>query len=161
MRTEARFAAIDRGAGHYESFYLKASRPGGGLAVWLRHTIHKRPGEEPTGSIWLTLFDADAPGPTATKLTVPAGELSVPDGAYVRIGGASLEPGRAHGQAHTPELEADWDLRFEDRAEPFRHLPYERLYRASLPRTKLLSPDPDARFTGTVTVGDREIELDG
>ena len=46
MRTEARFPGLDRGAGHYESFYMKATRPGGGRAIWIRHTVHKRPGAE-------------------------------------------------------------------------------------------------------------------
>ena len=44
MRSEARFPGVDRRAGHYESFYIKATRPGGGRAVWIRHTVHKRPG---------------------------------------------------------------------------------------------------------------------
>ena len=70
VRTEARFPGIGQSAGHYESFYLKASRPGGGQGIWIRHTIHKRPDEELTGSVWFTLFDADATGPRATKLTV-------------------------------------------------------------------------------------------
>ena len=30
VRTEARFPAVGAGAGHYESFYIKATRPGGG-----------------------------------------------------------------------------------------------------------------------------------
>jgi hypothetical protein len=161
MRTDARFPGLDRGTGHYESFYVKAARPGGGQAVWIRHTVHKRPGEELTGSIWFTLFDADAPGPRATKLTVPASEVSTPAGAYIRIAEASLEPGAAHGTVATPELEVAWELEFADRAEAFRHLPYDRLYRARLPRTKLLSPHPDAVFTGSVTVAGEPLEVDG
>ena len=42
MRTEARFPGVPSGAGHYESFYVKAARPGGGRGVWIRHTVHKR-----------------------------------------------------------------------------------------------------------------------
>ena len=99
MRTEARFPGVGEGAGHYESFYIKATRPGGGRGVWIRHTIHKRPGEGLTGSIWFTLFDADAPGPRATKVTVPAAEVSAPGGAYIEVGEALLEPGAARGAA--------------------------------------------------------------
>ena len=36
---------IPEKAGHYESFYLKLTQPGGGRAAWIRHTVHKRPGE--------------------------------------------------------------------------------------------------------------------
>src|SRR5262245_54226621 len=122
MRTHARFPAVEADKGHYESFYLKASRPGGGRSVWIRHTIHKRPGADPHGSIWFTLFDADSPTPLAAKVTVPAGEVAVPDGAYIQVGGAVFGPGAARGAVATPELEAAWDLAYDDRDEPFHHL---------------------------------------
>ena len=160
MRTRARFPEVERGAGHYESLYIKATRPDGGLGVWIRHTVHKRPDAEPTGSIWFTLFDAEAPGPTATKVTYPATELGASDGAYIEVGGARLEPGRATGEVHTEVLNASWDLSFSNAAEALHHLPYEWMYRAPLPRTKFLSPYPGARFSGRVTVAGREIELD-
>ena len=54
MRSEARFPELDRKAGHYESFYIKTCRPEGGLGVWIRHTVHKRRGAEPTASLWFT-----------------------------------------------------------------------------------------------------------
>jgi hypothetical protein len=160
VETEARFPGIGEGAGHYESFYVKASRPGGGQAIWLRHTVHQRPGEEPTASLWFTLFDGDEPSPRATKLTVGAGELSVPTGTYIKVADAVLEPGRAHGTMDTETMKVAWDLEFASDAPPFRHLPYEFLYRAKLPRTKLLSPYPDARYTGSVTVDGEEFAVD-
>jgi hypothetical protein len=42
-----------------------------------------------------------------------------------------------------------------------RHLPDPRLYGAPLPRTKLESPAPAARLSGTVEAGGRRLELDG
>jgi hypothetical protein len=161
MRTQARFPDLDRSAGHYESFYIKATRPGGGRAVWVRHTVHKRPAEELTGSVWFTLFDAEAPGPRATKVTVPASEVSAPTGAYIRVGESMLDPAGARGGVNVPELAVGWELELTDRADAFRHLPYDFLYRAPLPKTKLLSPHPDARFSGSVTVGGERFELDG
>ena len=101
MRTEARFPAVGAGAGHYESFYIKATRPGGGGAVWIRHTVHQRPGEPRTGSVWFTHFDAELAGPQATKLTVGADDVSAPSGAYIRIDGALLEPGHARAELET------------------------------------------------------------
>ncbi len=160
MRSAPRFPNVTRDAGHYESYYLKATRPGGGRGVWIRYTVHKRPGAEPTAALWLTLFDADAPAPRAVKASFGAGELSVPGGGYMRIDGAVLEPGRASGQIATPELAASWDLRFADSGAPFRHLPHERLYEAPLPRTKFLSPYPSATFDGRLAVGGDEIEVD-
>jgi hypothetical protein len=160
VRTEARFPGVEHGAGQYESFYIKATRPGGGQALWIRHTVHKRPGEDANAAVWVTLFDADAAGPQATKVTVPATELSVPTGAYLKVDGATLEPGRAHGRVASPALDAEWDLRFTDRAETFFHLPYQRLYSASLPRTKFLSPHPAALFEGELVVGGKRIAVD-
>ena len=161
LRTEARFPGVAESAGHYESFYLKATRPGGGQAVWIRHTVHKRPGKEPTGSVWFTLFDGDAAAPRAAKLTVPGAEVTAPAAGYIEVDGASFAPGRAQADVLAGDERLAWELRFDDRTEPFRHLPYEFLYRAPLPRTKLLSPHPDVRFAGTVSVGDTEVELDG
>ena len=159
MRSAPRFPGVPHGAGHYESYYIKATRPGGGQAVWLRHTVHKPPDAEPTAALWLTLFDSEAPGPRALKATFGAGELSVPDGGYIGIDGAQLTPGQATGEIGSGEVKASWDLRFSDEGQPFHHLPYERLYEMPLPRTKFLSPYPSARFDGRVTLGGDEIEL--
>ena len=159
MRSAPRFPGVEPNAGHYESYYLKATRPGGGRGVWIRHTVHKHPGSDPTAALWLTLFDGDAPGPRATKASFGADELSAPDGGYIRIDGAAFEPGRATGEIATSALAASWDLRFHDESEPFHHLPYERLYDAPLPRTKFLSPYPSARFDGRLIVGGEEIEV--
>ena len=158
-RTEAVFPAVAADRGHYESFYLRASHPEEPLGVWIRHTVHKRPGEEPTASVWFTLFEGD--GPRASKVTVGAGELSVPDGGYVRVGASEIGPGRAVGSAPSSQLDPSWDLTFEDGAPAFRHLPREWMYRAPVPRTKTLSPHPASAFSGTVTVDGREIALDG
>ena len=161
MRTEARFPSLSAKAGHYESFYVKAARPGGGRAVWIRHTIHQRPGEAAAASLWFTHFDADAPGPRATKQTGSANELSFPTGAYIQVGDAVLEPGRAHGSAASESLRATWDLTFSDDSEPLHHLPHDFMYRTKLPKTKFLSPYPCATFTGAVAVGDETVEVDG
>jgi alpha-beta hydrolase superfamily lysophospholipase len=167
MRTEARFPRVGAKAGHYESFYLKATRPGGGLGIWIRYTIHKRPDAQPTASLWVTLFDAEADGPRATKATYTAGALSFPVDAYIRIGEALLMPGRASGwvaggpSSDGPSLAATWDLEFADGAPAFRHLPRRWMYRARIPRTKLLSPYPRTTVSGSVSVGDRAIDVDG
>jgi hypothetical protein len=160
VRTQARFPHLEHGAGHYESFYIKACRPEGGLGIWIRHTIHKRPNTDPTASIWFTLFDAEAPAPLAGKATFPAAELSAGDGAYVTIDGATLESGGAKGKLRSKTLDATWDLSFSDPGAPFHHLPYRWMYRAPLPRTKFLSPYPAARFSGELEVAGGRIELD-
>jgi hypothetical protein len=145
--TEARFPAMAAG---YESYYLRACHPDGGLGVWIRYTVHRRAGAQPSGSLWFTLFEEA--GPTATKASgqVPA------VANWIRIGDAELGPGRASGSAN----DARWDLRFTGDA-PLCHLPFGPMYRTPLPRTKPVSLHPTASFDGAVSVGGREIELAG
>jgi hypothetical protein len=157
---EARFPDVPARAGHYESFYIKACRPGGGQGVWIRHTVHKRPRQTPTGSIWFTLFDAEAPGPQATKLTVPADQLASAEGSWIRVADAEIGPGRASGSIKTDALSASWELQFEGSAEPCRYLPADWLYESRFPRTKFEAPYPDARFHGTLRVDRVQLELD-
>jgi hypothetical protein len=148
-------------AGHYESFYLKLNPPEGGRAVWIRHTVHKRPGEAPSCAIWFTLFDAAAAGPRATKRQFGAERLAAPENAYIRIADAVVGEGNATGSVSTDVLEASWMLDFADGHEPFHHLPREFLYRAPLPKTKFLSPYPNAVFNGWVELAGERIELSG
>ena len=155
-RTAARFPSLRAGQGHYESFYLKACHPTEPRALWIRYTVHKRPDAPPTGSLWFTLFDG---GPRAVKETLP--HPTVPDGGYVRIGESVIAPGRASGGAQGRGRSAAWELSFEGEAEPLLHLPRPWMYRAPLPRTKLLSPHPDARFSGWAEIGERRVELEG
>jgi hypothetical protein len=154
LRTRARFPDVPGDAGHYESFYLKASHRTEPLAVWIRYTVHKRPEHEAVGSLWLTLFDAAAGRPHAAKATLAAPGAG--PGHYIHVGESRLEPGRAAGRMP----DASWELEFDAADEPFLHLPSDWMYRARLPRTKLLSPYPAARFDGRVEAGGRAVELD-
>jgi hypothetical protein len=147
--TEARFPSMAVG---YESYYLRACHPDGGLGIWIRYTVHRRAGQPPSGSLWCTLFTED--GPTATKLTVP--EPVAGHGDWIRIAGARMGVGVAAGSAN----DAAWDLRFTG-AEPLCHLGNGLLYRTPVPRTKPVSLHPVATFDGTVSVAGREITLTG
>ena len=161
MDEGARFPGVAAKRGHYESFYIKACRPGGGQGLWIRHTVHKRPDAEPNASIWFVLFDRDADRPRATKITVPAGELSAPDGSWIRVDGAEIGPGRAVGGIETDALAASWDLAFSGDAKPCKYLPADWLYEAPVPKTKFVAPYPDARFDGRLEIDGSTIELDG
>lgn len=159
----ARFPGVQLPAGHYESFYLKASHPTDPVSIWIRYTIHKRPGHAPAGSLWFTLFDSREGGPWAVKSTTA--EVGAGTDEYIHVGEARFEPGRVSGSAAadagSEDREASWDLTFESPEPPFHHLPRDFMYRAPLPRTKLLSPYPDARFSGRVQAGNRTVDLDG
>jgi len=160
MDQGARFPRVAAKGGHYESFYVKACRPGGGQGIWIRHTVHKRPGAEPKGSIWFVFFDREADGPRATKVTVPAAELSAPTGSWIKVDGAEIGPGRAAGAVDTGAVKASWELAFSGDAAPCKYLPSDRLYETRLPKTKFVAPYPDARFEGRLEIGGETIELD-
>lgn len=161
MEERARFPEVAAKAGHYESFYIKACQPGGGKGVWIRHTVHKRPGAEPNGSIWFCLFDREADGPRATKVTVSAAQLEAPAGEWIRVADAVIGPGRAEGSVDTEALSAAWSFTFAGEAEPCKYLPADWLYKAPLPKTKFLAPYPDARFEGRLEVDGDPYELSG
>jgi hypothetical protein len=160
MDEGARFPKVAAKAGHYESFYIKACRPGGGQGIWIRHTVHKRPGAEPNASIWFVLFDRDAEAPRATKLTVPAAQLSAPAGSWIKVDRAEIGPGAASGSIETEALSAGWDLTFSGEVEPCKYLPADWLYEAPVPKTKFVAPFPDASFSGRLQIDGKEIELD-
>jgi hypothetical protein len=140
----------------YESFYLRAVSPDEPLGVWIRYTVHKRPGAAPNGSLWFTLFDPRGGDPVQQKLTTA--EISVPADGWISIDGAYMGETRAEGRC----LGASWSLQIHKSALELRHIGPALLYRLPLPRTKLSSPAPLATFSGTVeTPQGRSIPLDG
>jgi hypothetical protein len=159
MDEGARFPRVAGKAGHYESFYVKACEPGGGRGLWIRHTVHKRPGAEPNASIWFVLFNRAAGGPRATKVTVPAARLSAPEGSWIRVGDAEIGPGRAEGSVDTDAVSAAWSLTFSPEADPCRYLPADWLYEAPLPKTKFVAPVPLTHFDGRLEIDDETIEF--
>jgi hypothetical protein len=161
MDQGARFPKVAAKAGHYESFYIKACRPGGGQGVWIRHTVHKRPGAEPNASIWFVLFDRDAEVPRATKVTVPAAALSAPADSWIRVDRTEIGPGRAEGAVDTDALKASWDLSFSGDAKPCKYLPADWLYEAPVPRTKFVAPYPTTTFDGHLEIDGETVDLAG
>jgi hypothetical protein len=146
----------------YESFYFRAVAPGHPLGVWIRHTVHKRPGQQPRGSLWFTLFDKSRQAPLMHKISGES--LRVPAGGWIAVGedGAGAGPDEAPGgwmsagRAQGGCGPASWDIGFSSSEAELRHLGPELLYRAPLPRTKLTSPAPAATFDGTIALARRE-----
>ena len=138
----------------YESWYLKASHPTEPLGVWIRYTTHTKPGGDERGSLWFTLF---GPEPSAAKFTSGPESLSRGGGQFIRISDSVFAAGRVSGSV----TGASWDLTFEHSEPEVRHLPREWMYRLPMPRTKLVSPFPAARFSGRVSFGARTVQLEG
>jgi hypothetical protein len=141
------FPSVPARRGHYESYYLRAAAPDRPAAVWIRYTVHKRPGSAPKGSLWCTVWDGD--GPRAVKETLPVPRASADEG-WIRIGDSTLGPGRSAGRATAVNRVASWELDYDGNAGAVQHLPLRWLYGAPLPRTKTVSLISDARFSGGV-----------
>jgi hypothetical protein len=148
--TQAIFPQAPMRKGMYESFYLRAVSPEEPVGVWIRLTVHKAPGRAPTGSVWCTVFDARRGRPFMHKLTTD--DLRVPAGGWISVEESTIGPDGAQGVCG----DAHWSLRFHSEEPELRHLSPEWLYRAPLPRTKLTSPAPAARFDGVVELPGRE-----
>ena len=110
----------------------------------------------------MTFFDEGGGAPRAAKQQFGAADRSsVPDGTYVRVGDAEIGPGRAPREGRAPTAPT--------RAGTALHRPPRRPapsaggvdVRATLPRTKLLSPHPGALFDGTFEIGGERIEIAG
>lgn len=168
------FPGIPLARGMYESFYLRAVSPSEPVGAWIRYTVHKRPGTRAKGSLWCTVFDARRGAPFMHKHTTE--DLSAPQGSWIAIGGepvagelatagrpasmsasaSRLGAGFAEGRCGL----AAWQLRFQGGEPELRHLEPGWLYRMPLPRTKLTSPTPATRFTGTIELPGRTLTLD-
>jgi hypothetical protein len=148
----------------YESFYLRAVAPDESVGVWIRHTVHKRPGRSARGSVWCTVFDADRGSPFMHKLSTD--RLKAPASAWIEVGAADAETGEFDAGSQGARMTAEraqgscgaarWSLRMTTEEQELRHLPREWMYRAPLPRTKLTSPAPAASFDGVLELAGRE-----
>ncbi len=147
----------DPARGHYESWFQRANHPSQRLAFWIRYTVFiPADGSRPSlGELWAILFDGDEI--IARKAEHPLADCSFSNQTIdVRIGESTLDLQQCNGSID----DVRWSLRYESPAPPLLMLP-ERLYTGGFPKAKLLVGSPLARYSGTLTIGDREISIDG
>ena len=158
MNVHAQFplASLDRGM--YESFYLRAVSPDEPLGAWIRYTVEKAPGAAARGSLWASVFDAGAGAPFTHRQSHEG--LTVPGDGWIAIGDDShFGPTLAQGSMEQGTIR--WKLNIRSDSSELRHFKQSLLYRSPLPRTKLTSPMPAARFDGTIELPGRTLRLDG
>jgi hypothetical protein len=150
------FARLDRGM--YESFYLRAVSPDEPVGAWIRYTVEKAPGLAARGSLWVNVFDVGAGAPFMHRQS--SDELTVPGDGWIAIGDDSyFGPTLAQGCMEPGAIR--WKLNIRSDTSELRHFKQALLYRSPLPRTKLTSPMPAARFDGTIELPGRTLRLDG
>ncbi len=149
--------------GHVESFFVKANHPSLPQALWLKWTIfapQDRP-EEAVGEAWAVFFDASKNQRVALKQVFAAAECSWGRERFaVAVGPCQLGPGISVGSLASGGHSIRWDLSFRCDSSSLRLLPHQFLYDAPLPRSKLVSPYPDARFSGRFEVDGQELEIE-
>jgi hypothetical protein len=151
-----RFPDVALGRPHYESVFCTLTHPSEAEALWIRTTVRKRPGQAPTGALWVTWFGES--GVRAGKLD----DLPVaPGGLGISCGPATQGPPGSRGALDVDGFAARWQVTFAPRAAPLQHLHPSVLYRAPLPRTKATSPIPDLDAAGTLVVDGRPVDLTG
>lgn len=145
--------------GHVESHFIKANSPDGERAIWLKHTLlapQARP-EAAVAEVWAVAFAERGARKLAAKRSFPLTGLEqiVPFG--LRVGCAELIGRRAHGALDG----LAWELELEPEAAPFKPFALERMYSGKFPRSKSLTPIPDARLSGRFEVFGERWELAG
>jgi hypothetical protein len=148
-----------RRRGHYESFYQRANHPHRLLAFWLRYTVFSPTGhpEAALGELWAVVFDGETGEHAVARTEHPIGACRfAPDQFDVRLPQATLGPAALRGRAEA----IAWDLRYHGGGPPLYLLP-RPLYATPFPPAKSLVGVPLATYDGAVTVGAREIPVEG
>ncbi len=147
-------------APYYESRFVRANRPDGPQALWLRETLLLTSGGRASADVWVMVSDPDGAGNCARKQPYPIEEAEFSTDPWsVLIGDAFLDDNCARGWVPGPRL-ASWDLRITAGGEPVKLLT-ERQYSGRFPSAKTQVRSPLARFDGRVVVEDTRLELDG
>ena len=151
------------GAGHYESWFMRANHPTRPLAFWVRYTIFSplhRP-EAALGELWAIAFDGERKSIAAVKEEHPlAGCEFSRTGLAVRVAESTLDGASLRGSARSKAHSLAWDLEYESPQRPILLVPAKMIPRA-FPKAKQTTPSPCAVFRGSVTVDGERVAVDG
>jgi hypothetical protein len=153
--------------GHVESWFMKAVAPENDRAIWIKETLYRAESEpqRPMAEGWAVAFDRR--GGTSKVIGVKT-SLPFAEAERGKIGmtwkkseGDRLawSEGESAGAIATRDHALSWDLRYAGDSPPILPFPFEAMYTAAFPKQKLLSPVPDARVSGEVTVDGERWEL--
>lgn len=146
--------------GHVESHFLKANSPDGQRALWIKHTllVPKARPERGVAEVWAIGFSDGGRRKVAEKRTFQLHEATLRSDPFGwEAPCAALSHGRASGHLHT----IAWDLSFACPEQGFRPFPLARMYSGRFPRSKSLTPVPDARVHGSFRIGGERWEVTG
>lgn len=149
--------------GHVESYFLKLNDKAGRRALWLKATILSNIGS-PEGAIaeaWAVAFDREGEH-VAVKESLPFSKSRFSNaGLDIVANGLRLGEGSLTGEITHAGRTISLDLSFTKGAPPLVPFPYEAMYEGRFPKSKLVSPHPDSLFSGSYSVDDEEVTVDG
>ncbi|MCA9587896.1 MAG: hypothetical protein KC657_21380 [Myxococcales bacterium] len=148
------------GKRHVESYFIKLNDPQGMRALWLKATILARPGAEPVAEAWAVSFDRER-GHVGVKEVQPFARARFSSHAMdLAVRDVTFDEGRLRGAVASAGHAITFDLHFDSLQAPLAPLP-AALYRGPFPSSKLVSPHPHARFTGSYEVDGVRTAVDG
>jgi hypothetical protein len=159
-----RQSRLARPRGHVESYFLKANDPRSRRAVWLKTTIYasERASDRANAiaEAWAIAFDADR-GHVAVKTSVPFEQARFDRRAIdAEVAGVALSARGSHGAIDSGGRTVAWDLSLASDGLPLVHYPHAWMYEGKFPSSKLVSPFPDLRATGSLTVNGERWDID-
>lgn len=155
------------GTGHVESHFVKANSPDGRRALWIKHTVLAPQGrpDDAVAELWAIAFDEHGTRKLAAKQTFPLGEAAFGSTPFsFRLPTAELTTTRADGSVAQGDVRIAWALvldRPSGATASFRPYPLAAMYERGFPRSKSLTPGPDLRLHGHLTLGDERWEITG
>lgn len=150
-----------RRRGHVESYFLKLNSPDGERALWLKATIFARPDAPPVAESWAISFRRDGRH-VACKEVVPLDAARFdPTRLDVAVAGLRLSPGETSGAVSRGAERVAWQLGFTDAEPPLVPFPLPSMYTGAFPKSKLVTPYPDARFDGWYEVDGERVDVRG
>jgi hypothetical protein len=149
--------------GHYEVYYLTFTDPGTRVGFWIRYTMVAplpETGEEATCSLWLCAMDPVEPSRNVgVKSSLPVSSLTAQAEPFrLQVGDAWVSD---HGMAGAIEADGTryaWDLEWSPGLPAYGHV-HPLLRAARIAKTILFLPHPDLELSGTVSLGDRRIDV--
>jgi len=141
--------------GHYEAWHLRTADPGSAASAWIRLGFTAPLADlagEALAEVWFVGRDADA-ALYARRETFPIDRLQTGAGGFpITLGECMLEASSARGAVD----EAAWDLTWDSEAGVMGWGGDGRGR-----RSELVATQPAIRVTGTVTIGDSRLSVQG
>lgn len=141
--------------GFYEVWYLKVNLVQAEASAWLRYTVTASGTGDAVANLWAIVDQAGTV--SARKAAWPIDRLTTTGDPF----GVELPGGRLDGHGCQGWVDPiGWDLAWQANGEPFWHLP-GWAYRLPAPKSKVTTPFPDLRVSGTIQVGQEQLVLEG